>query len=181
MQWSGNGHYYQIINMPYDIYGTTDWFEARDHAAGLSYMGMQGYLGTITSYDEQKFIQTLTMPDDCTVWIGGFQPSGSSEPSGNWQWVTGETFVWADYNSNGWGWEAGEPNDNKGEDCLEYNYFNDGQWNDQDCYSENYCILVEYEEELQPIPTMNKSGILILSAILAASAIWLIRRRKRTT
>jgi hypothetical protein len=179
VQWSGNGHYYEIVATE----GCWIWSAARDYASTQSFMGLQGYLGTITSYEEQKFIQTLSIPDDCTIWIGGFQPSGSSEPDGNWQWLTGETFVWADYDSNGWGWNGGEPNNAGGnENCMEYNYFNNGNWNDVPCdETNNCCILIEYGEKSQPIPTMNRSGILILSVFIAASVMWLMRRRKRTT
>ena len=79
-------------------------------------------------------------------WLGGFQPSGSSEPSGGWTWVTGEAFNYAN-------WANGEPNNTGGgENSLEmYAYANLlvlGRWNDaasndpSSAYIEGY--VVEY-------------------------------------
>jgi hypothetical protein len=31
------------------------------------------------------------------AWLGGFQPEGSSEPNGDWQWVTGETWSYTNW------------------------------------------------------------------------------------
>jgi len=70
-----------------------------------------GYLATITSAGEQTFIQSLLTdnPNDALeeYWIGGFQPAGSVEPGGGWQWVTGESFVYTN-------WGSGEPNNSGG-------------------------------------------------------------------
>ena len=47
-------------------------------------------------------------------WVGGFQPAGSPEPAGGWQWVTGEPFSYAN-------WLAGRPiNFNGNNDVIVY-------------------------------------------------------------
>jgi hypothetical protein len=46
-------------------------------------------------------------------WLGGYQPSGSVEPFGGWQWVTGEPFVYTH-------WGPGEPKDNPNENWLHF-------------------------------------------------------------
>jgi hypothetical protein len=85
VQWNGNGgngHYYEAISVP----GIT--FEDAMIAAALK----GGYLVTITSQAEQNFISGNVISNGYGYRIGGFQPIGSPEPDGGWQWVTGETF-----------------------------------------------------------------------------------------
>lgn len=60
---SENGHYYRYVNKP------STWTEARDAAAAAEpYMGMKGYLVTVTSAKESSFITTLI---DTNMWMGG--------------------------------------------------------------------------------------------------------------
>lgn len=60
---SENGHYYRYVNKP------STWTEARDAAAAAEpYMGMKGYLVTVTSAKESNFITTLI---DTNMWMGG--------------------------------------------------------------------------------------------------------------
>jgi hypothetical protein len=107
IQWSGNNHYYEAFAAPNGV----TWFEAEAAATAAG-----GYLATITSAPENGFVFSLvndqqfwgTFPgsEACTnagPWLGGFQPDGSLEPGGNWQWVTGESFTYTN-------WESGEPN-----------------------------------------------------------------------
>jgi hypothetical protein len=72
-------------------------------------------------------------------WLGGFQPAGSPEPEGNWQWVTREPFSYSNWNRVGIPPNNGpwEPNDAVGgEDLIELLYagINNGipgrYWND---------------------------------------------------
>ena len=119
-----NGHRYQAVSVP----GGISWTDAKTAAESRTFAGVQGHLATIASQAENDFIRGnfLTAIRVDEYWIGGFQPPGSPEPGGNWQWVTGETFSFTD-------WGPGEPNDNfgAGEDGL--HFFNDAsppQWND---------------------------------------------------
>lgn len=98
-QYSENGHWYDVIYVP--CVGIS-WSDAKAEAESSSYAGMNGHLATITSQGENDFIVSTFGISD--YWLGGFQPAGSSEPTGNWQWVTGEKW---DYTN----WDiSGEPN-----------------------------------------------------------------------
>ena len=72
----------------------------------MSWSGLGGHLVTITDQAEMDWIQA-NVPYD-RAWIGLEQNTSSptySEPTGGWEWVNGEPFV---YNN----WYTGEPNDN---------------------------------------------------------------------
>ena len=83
---------YQKIDSP----GVT-WDAARAAALLLAPAGSWD-LATITSAEEQAFIQTL-LPNPTSLtgtqqyWIGGEQV-GEVEPGGNWQWINGEGMFW---------------------------------------------------------------------------------------
>jgi hypothetical protein len=74
------------------------WHEAVQQSAALG-----GYLATPTSAAENAFIfdlvpSELMLPGPC---LGGFQDHSSpaySEPRDGWSWVTGEPFVWTNWN-----------------------------------------------------------------------------------
>jgi hypothetical protein len=129
VQWSGNGHWYEAV---YVEDGVT-WTDSKTQAAARG-----GYLATITSTDENAFVYSLISgnPNFWYIdgygngigpWIGGYQPAGSPEPDGNWQWITGENFGYEN-------WAYGEPNNANGnEDSLHffgYQTLIDNTWND---------------------------------------------------
>ena len=119
-------------------YDTYDWFEAAEYAESLTYQGVNGHLATITSKEEAETIFSLL--DGQAYWIGGFHNMDNpnySEPSGGWEWVTGENF------SNDF-WGEGEPNEAGPEDCLEIWGF-DKFVNDARCHMGWMGIVVEYE------------------------------------
>ena len=119
-------------------YDTYDWFEAAEYAESLTYQGVNGHLATITSKEEAETIFSLL--DGQAYWIGGFHNMDNpnySEPSGGWEWVTGENF------SNDF-WGEGEPNEAGPEDCLEIWGF-DKFVNDNRCHMGWMGIVVEYE------------------------------------
>lgn len=118
VEWStddgGNGHLYEVVLVSEGI----DWQSAQNAALTAG-----GYLATITSAAENAFVYSLASSNssfwtpgrgetNLGPWLGGFQPDGSPEPDGNWQWVTGEPFVYTN-------WDPGEPN----------NHFHDGYEN----------------------------------------------------
>jgi len=109
-----NKHYYELIS------DNLDWETAKLQAQTHYYQNVQGHLATITSYSEQKFIEN-NVPITSGTWLGGFQPEGSPEPNGNWQWVTNETWSYTN-------WLAGEPNNAGNEDYL--TIYSNGGWND---------------------------------------------------
>ena len=122
----GNGHYYLIVDQ------TTSWQQARRLAESMMFMGVQGHLATITSEDENTFV-TTQLGDTAGAWLGGEQLPGSSEPAGGWQWITGEPWVYTN-------WDEGEPNNTyfggwgkdatgQSEERLQYHH-NGTHWND---------------------------------------------------
>ena len=113
----GNGHSYEVFAVP----GGITWGAAQAAATSKG-----GYLATITSAAENAFAYALanqdiywTAPNGIDLagpWLGGFQPPGSPEPAGNYQWVTGEPFSYTN-------WYPGLPNDNQffgGEDRVHF-------------------------------------------------------------
>jgi hypothetical protein len=119
--WSGNGHWYEAVGVPTGI----SWTDARDASTARG-----GFLADITSPEENAFVYSLLdmdthpelwqyeRPSDENIavgpWLGGYQPDGSSEPGGNFRWVsTGAQFMDDDGNPTGYtNWRTGQPNDN---------------------------------------------------------------------
>jgi hypothetical protein len=68
-----------------------------------------GHLASITSAAENAFVYSLVSPDPTLwvlegatgngigPWLGAFQPPGSPEPGGGYQWVDGEPFVYTNW------------------------------------------------------------------------------------
>jgi len=167
----GNGHWYQVVQAP----GGVSWFDA-DTAAKAE----GGHLATITSAEENAFIfdlidedsslwlQTVS-PRSLGPWLGGLQPDGSPEPDGNWQWVTGEPFLYSN-------WGPSRPDNSFDyQDKLHFlgPYVSGGvpwgdEWNDLDGQD----LLVSYVVEFVPEPAT-------LFVMLAAGLPALLKRRRR--
>ena len=116
VQWTvasgGNGHWYTAIH------NAVDWSNAKSLCKSVG-----GHLATITSQGEANFVSTL-LGNVNKYWLGGFQPDGSTEPSSNWQWVTGEPWIYTN-------WRTAEPNNAGGnEKFLEIQYPPSSGWND---------------------------------------------------
>ena len=124
VQWPDNGHYYERI----DNAGLT-WTQAKSQAESMSYLGVSGHLLTITSQGEEDFIdvllsQVIVQGGNDRFWIGGFQPPGSVEPAGGWEWVTVEPWDYTNWN------QPLEPSNSGGnENALAVDAVNPG-WND---------------------------------------------------
>lgn len=91
-------HRYKVFNE-----GLT-WQDAVKRCESLG-----GHLATITSEQEQSEIYKLLMQDSekHAYWLGGFR-----NRLGNWEWITGEPFTYAN-------WAYGEPNNANGvEDII---------------------------------------------------------------
>jgi hypothetical protein len=110
----GNGHYYESVSTP------MTWEDANLAASAMLFLGENGHLATITSQAENDFlVANFVNPQ----FLGGYQPDGSSEPDGDWAWVTGETWSYTN-------WAPGEPNNSLGtEKYLEF-FAGGPRWND---------------------------------------------------
>lgn len=132
---AANGHYYEVVA------GSYDWHSARDLAAAASYNGLQGHLATLTSAEENAWVFN-------TFQVSNYLLGGTDEDvEGQWQWVTGEAWVWTNF-------AAGEPNNVNGvENYLEF-WAGNGSWNDifaeAGAYHEGY--VVEYEAAPNSVP-----------------------------
>jgi hypothetical protein len=139
VQWSGNGHYYDMI-VPAN--GIT-WTDARAAAANSTYNGLPGHLVTFGSQAEWDFVYGA-FPRNFT-WIG----FTDEQSEGTYKWVTGEPVTFT-------AWLPFEPNnsadDPPGEDYAWYeNRGGIAGWNDYQNFDHPLLIAdpigyaVEYE------------------------------------
>ncbi len=116
-------HYYQVYKTK------KTWSDAR-----FSCEKAGGYLVTVTSAAERDFlVKRFFAGSRQSFWAG----ATDSETEGQWKWLTGEPFDFAD-------WRKGEPNDQKGEDCLEMPVYFDYQWNDVPDAAKRNCYVCEW-------------------------------------
>lgn len=127
-----NGHYYELVSV------SREWDAARGQADTMTAYGMPGHLVTISDAAENQFVSGMPGVAQLYPWIGAFQPTGSSEPSGGWRWVTDEPFVYTN-------WNPSEPNNSGGAENWAQLWQQNSQgrtWNDA---SGRNTFIVEYE------------------------------------
>lgn len=99
-----NGHLYEVYNA-----SNFTWADAQAFAVSRG-----GYLATITDDGENTFVGNLNArAGQSQRWLGGFQPPNERNPLANWQWVTGEPWVYTN-------WGPSEPNDYSGPGSEQY-------------------------------------------------------------
>jgi hypothetical protein len=149
--------YYELL----DLGSFVGWEDANAAAQAKTFMGRQGHLATLTSEEENDFVQTNFLANlSGDTWIGGFQDQtdpDETDPSAGWMWVTGEAWGYTN-------WSFGEPNDSGLEKHLEI--YSDGRWNDEGNGINRYAM-VEY---LVPEPATF--------AVIGVGVLSLLRRRK---
>ena len=134
-----NEHYYEIDFNP-DI----TFSSALELSKSKSYRGLYGYLSTITSNSEQKFVETLLPPSSTKIWvyIGG----SDAQNEGTWRWMSGpeQGLRLSDYFLN---WGSNEPGGGASENyaVIDQTY----KWADildraPQVYGMNIGYLVEY-------------------------------------
>jgi hypothetical protein len=141
----GNDHTY----IPVATRSPISWTAAQAAAVAAG-----GHLATITSAGENAFVFSLI--DDPAYWIvgggashsngpwlGGLQVSKANEPAGGWAWITGEAFVFTN-------WEPSQPDNGANtEDYLTFwsNVFptRASTWNDN---SDNGGTVASYVIEI---------------------------------
>lgn len=148
------GNYYEVVAFPAG--SDKSWNAAEAGADSRFHLGIRGHLATITSFDEDAFIDTLRRDANLNpreAWVGGHQDPRCApelEPKCNWTWVTGEGAIptsndapgyanWAPY-QNGF-----EPNDlNGNEHHLAVGLGNAFGWNDEGALGNIGGYIVEY-------------------------------------
>jgi hypothetical protein len=124
-----NGHSY------YRSTGSMTWTAARQAC-----LNMGGHLVTVTTAAENTFIFNL--------WPNGWIGLTDEAVEGQWRWVTGETFSWAN-------WNGGEPNNSNNEDYIQF--VGGGKWNDLPNTSLPYVLEFEYIVDYTPWTLLTTS------------------------
>lgn len=159
-----NGHYYYI----YDFAGlasdeTNTWENALEYCKGVN-----GYLATITSQEENDFLFSYMQQEGYTSAYFGLS---DAETEGTWVWSNSEQSSYTN-------WHDGEPNgENPGEDYAIFYYkYTDGTWNDGDFGKQTVdsgtafiCEWGQYEvgsaiesEGVSKIPATERDIVLVL-------------------
>ena len=192
-----NGHFYESVN------SGANWSTAKSNAAARTYLGLQGYLATITSAEENAFIKQKLGTD---AWIGlsdeynqintatGTNTYGSqSAAEGKWYWVTGPEkgtqITTTNASGSGTGtqygtaynnWNNGEPN-NVGSEHYGEIYASGsapGKWNDLNGAG-SLSYVVEYGGlSTDPALTLSANATIINGTILPVTGLQLNVRQK---
>lgn len=168
--------------------GNDHWYEVRVVSPGLTWEQAQsearasgGYLATLTSAAENAFVFKLADRADAWVpngaqfgemrgpWLGGFQPPGSQEPYGGWQWVNDE----GSFNYTAWLLANNFGGDESVIEFYGLNNLRQPLWNDEGALVPNISYVVEWSTAPVPEP---QSALLMLSGIGVLSL--LVRRAR---
>jgi gliding motility-associated-like protein len=137
---SANGHMYRFVS------GNISWTNAASAAVSSSYESESGYLVSITSKQEQNFVNNKISATN--IWIG----LSDKDSEGVFKWEQGPeagTVIRSGSNIAGQynNWESGEPNNYGGEDYVAAKWNGGTGWNDfPNLPSGNYIngYLIEY-------------------------------------
>ena len=171
-QWSGNGHYYELV----DAGGAIAWTAVRDAAAGSTYeikpgVFANGHLATVTSAAEDTWVADNLLPPVNTysgAWLGGFQDPTATEVDEGWGWTTGEPWSYTD-----WDLRPSRPEPDDGhfdyvedhdQDYLQYRGDYHGYWDDLQGEPGAVLYLVEYVPEPAALMLLAVGGLAVISS-----------------
>jgi len=179
----GNGHSYEFRPLAY----TVSWSEANAAAEAMS-LGDESvsYLATVTSAEEQAFVQRAVLPacPGCVnknqVWIGGRQdPEGSTpSPSAGWRWIVNTEVAPESWSYTNWLSENEPSNEGQIDErflTMWVHYYQTGQdlrgkWNDEKLVSPTTArvigMIVEWSAPGVPEPAtgaLTALGIALLA------------------
>ena len=162
----GNDHYYEFFD------ANVTWDDAFKAAQSTSYLGMTGYLATITSAGENRFA-SVTVAGGILAWLG----ASDAGNEGTFTWRDGPEIGQALTYTN---WNPGEPNNCcGGENYLQTNFGAVMGWNDHGGPGNAGQIngyLVEFSAAPNTVPE-PASLALVMTAALAGVGV--ARRRSR--
>ncbi|MGG4342363.1 S-layer homology domain-containing protein [Paenibacillus lautus] len=161
------GHFYKYVDK--GAGNSITWNDAKNEAESSEYFGRKGYLVTITSNEENIFVQEKTLG---IGWLGAKdieRDASTPKKNGDWRWVTGPeglenggqgTKFYQGYTGSGKNllynnWDAGEPNDYGGTEFVAHIFgpgAQAGKWND---YSPINASVTGYIVEYGGMPDDN--------------------------
>lgn len=189
---NSNGHFYESVST-----GTT-WPNAKTAAAAKTYMGLQGYLVTITSASENDFIKQKIGTD---AWIGlsdafaeinaatgATTYANQAAAEGKFYWIsgpekgmqvttansTGGSSTGAAFSGMYTNWNGGEPNNYGGSESYGEMYAvgsAPGRWNDLNG-TQNLMYVVEYGGmSTDPMITLTANTTIVNNSVLPVTGL----------
>jgi MYXO-CTERM domain-containing protein len=182
----GNGHAYEFVSLAY----TVSWEEANSAAEATALdNGDVGYLATLSSAEEQAFIQSAVLPSGGVnknqVWIGGKQDEEGeiAAPADGWNWIVNIDVAPESWSYTNWLSEHEPSNDGEIDErflTMWVHYYQSGQdlrgkWNDEKSVSPSTARIMGMIVEFSP-PSVPEPASASLAA-LGVALIALLRRR----
>jgi hypothetical protein len=189
----GNGHSYGFVR----LYNNESWSESSDMAEATTLEdGSLGYLATITSAEEQAFIQNAVLPtfgvNKNQVWIGGQQDAepvdGTSgaplTPSAGWKWIVNTSVAPESWSYTNWLSENEPSNEGNIDErflTMWVHYYNSGvdlrgRWNDEDDVAPSTAVIIGMIVEWSPASVPEPATAALSALGLGLLALRLRRR-----
>jgi len=176
----GNGHYYALV-FPSDPNNNYTWEAANQAASQMTYNGLPGHLATVTSAEENAFLQSSFeskfIPTPYDGGPGDIAYIGLHKVNGEWQWVTGEPFSYSN-------WHPGDPkaDPNPYDSVMYWTWFAGWKWND----NEGFALPVYRDRhsgfivEFQAVPEASSTLMLAFGSICFGGFLAMKRRFRQS-